>query len=142
VTDNLTNDVETALRASLLAVAGETPIRGVSLPLEVEPETVYISKAVMYSDRRPVTLGDGGQDEMTGIFQVDVNVPLDVDPADGGDVVDRMLDYYCAGRKLEAGKGTVFVRRSAPSTERRGSTGTVTKSVSVYWFSRSTRRSS
>lgn len=142
MTVNLTSDVEIALRASLLDVAGETPVRAVTLPVEVEPVGVYISKVVLYTDRRAVTLGDGGQDEMTGIFQVDVNVPPEVDPADGSAVVDRMLDYYSAGRKLEAGSGIVFVRRSTPSTERRGSTGTVTKSVSVYWFSRSTRRTS
>jgi len=138
--NNLTSDVEVALRASLLAAAGGVPIIGVNLPVGVEPQEVYMSRAVLYTDRRAVSMGDGGEDELRGIFQVDINSPPEVDLSTGSKIVDRILDYFYAGRKLAAGSGVVYVRRSVPSSERRGDTGTVTKSVSVYWFSRSFRR--
>lgn len=85
-------------------------------------------------DRFVASLGSGGQDEWTGIMQVDIHYPENDGPKNLSLKVGSLLEFFSAGRIFTKGGQPVKVRRSAPSGVRKDGASWV-KSVSVYWSS-------
>ncbi len=90
--------------------------------------------------RSPDTLGDEGQDEHRGVFQVDVYVPENDGTARILGYAESLLSYFKAGRRFTYNGQNVRVRYSSPSSIRKDdSSASYVKSVSVYWQSWSQR---
>lgn len=92
------------------------------------------------ADRRVATLGDSGEDQNSGFFQINFYVPENSGTAQLLSYADTALVYFKAGRSFTYNGQVVKVRRSSPSPIRKddGSAGYLT-SVTVYWDSRSLR---
>lgn len=83
------------------------------------------------------SMGEGGQDESTGVFQIDVNAPENSGTAllKEGDILRA---YFVAGRSLTYQGQCVQVRKTDISAIRRVD-GWLRISASVYYSSHSTR---
>jgi hypothetical protein len=57
------------------------------------------------------SLGVGGNDETVGVFQVDLNYPLNDGTANALAAVQKLRDYFVAGRRLVYQGQTVKVER-------------------------------
>lgn len=57
------------------------------------------------------SLGVGGNDETAGVFQVDLNYPLNDGTANALAAVQKLRDYFVAGRRLVYQGQTVKVER-------------------------------
>lgn len=57
------------------------------------------------------SLGVGGNDETVGVFQVDLNYPLNDGTANALAAVQKLRDYFVAGRRLVYSGQTVKVER-------------------------------
>lgn len=86
------------------------------------------------------SLGVGGQDEHTGVFQVDVSVPeVGGNPREALlDCADRLRRYFVAGRRLTHCQQGVRVRSASRSAIRRVD-GWLRISVSVTYSAFTTR---
>ena len=52
------------------------------------------------ADTQVASLGVGGNDETVGVFQVDLNYPLNDGTANALGAVQKLRDYFVAGRRL------------------------------------------
>ena len=82
--------------------------------------------------RDPATLGDGGEDEYVGVFQVDVNGPIGEGVRTIIESASAITAYYTAGRTIRKNGQTVKITRSEMGPARPGESAAVV-SVSVYW---------
>ena len=85
-----------------------------------------------------VTLGTGGEDEIAGVFQIDVNVTEGTGTSVLLADLDTLKNYFIAGRWLTYQGQNVLVRKAEPSQIRRVD-GWQRISLSVFYTSRQTR---
>lgn len=86
----------------------------------------------------PVTLGSGGENEVTGIFQIDVNVPLDTGEKQLQETLDILRSFFTPGKVLTYNGVTVTVKRFNKSPARQIA-GWHRRSASVYYYNRTPR---
>nr|WP_024308499.1 phage tail terminator-like protein [Pseudomonas sp. P818] len=84
------------------------------------------------------TLGVGGNDETTGIFQVDLNYPLNDGTANILAAVQKLRDYFVAGRSLVYRGQCVKVER-VTRNNLRPVDGWQQISVSIYYIAQTVR---
>lgn len=88
----------------------------------------------------PVTLGDGGQDETKGIFQIHINTSLGFDgTSSAAEVMAFLNSYFTAGTVLNYDSAVVRVSRSGKEGPSGESGGYYRCLYSVYWFCRHNR---
>jgi hypothetical protein len=85
-----------------------------------------------------VTLGNGGEDELTGIFQLDIFMPLGKGEKEALDISDKLRTYFTAGRRFVYMGQEVVIRNCGRSQ------GFIANNqfripISVIWYSRLTR---
>lgn len=106
-------------------------------PPQGEPWAQYTN---LLGDAAPATMGDGGEDNYSGIFQIDFFVPENDGTGRLLIFAGQTIMHFKAGRVFSFNGQEVKVRRSSPSPIRRNeSGGSYLISVSVYWDSRSQR---
>ena len=86
----------------------------------------------------PVTLGKGGEDEVSGVFQIDINVPEGSGTSTLLTDMDTLKSSFVAGKWLAYQGQNVLIRKADPSAIRRID-GWLRISLSVYYTSRQTR---
>lgn len=84
------------------------------------------------------TLGVGGNDETTGIFQVDLNYPLNDGTANILGAVQKLRDYFVAGRRLVYQGQCVKVER-VTRNNLRPVDGWQQINVSIYYIAQTVR---
>lgn len=100
----------------------------------------YASVYLLSPNRLPVTLGEGGEDEITGVFQIDFHTPENQGTGDLHDYADAACLYFVAGQGLTYLGQKVVITRATPSAIYRSSVdGTFAISVSVYYRARLVR---
>jgi hypothetical protein len=126
----------TAYRAALPALINQTAYEGAAFT----PTTGTKWGAVfnLRASADVASLGAGGQDEHTGVFQIDVNVPENTGTASLLADADTLRAYFIAGRYFTYESQSVLVRRCDVSPIRRVD-GWLRVSASVTYSARSTR---
>ena len=120
----------TAYRAAMPALVDATAYEGASFTPTVGQKWAQLTNLRASAD--PVTLGTGGQDEHSGVFQIDVNVPEDTGTATLLADADTLRAYFVAGRSFTYQTQSVRVRRADVSPIRRVD-GWLRVSVSVTY---------
>ena len=82
--------------------------------------------------RDPKTLGDAGEDEYAGVFQIDVYGQQGQGVRPVLEAAGALTAYYKAGKSFIKDDQAVRIRKSELSTPRRDGVRLVS-SVSVYW---------
>lgn len=82
--------------------------------------------------RDPFTMGDEGDDEYTGVFQIDVNGPVGEGTRTIVDAAGFLTAFYKAGKVVSSNGRDVKIHRSEISQARPGAASVVI-SVTVYW---------
>lgn len=92
------------------------------------------------ADKFVRSLGDSGQDNVTGFFQMDFFVPENTGTAGLHGYADTALDYFKNGRRFTYGGQGVKVRRSSLTPIRRDqSSASYGITISVFWDSPTSR---
>lgn len=93
--------------------------------------------AVWYMPNTPVgvTAGEGGLDEITGIFQIDLNYPLNSGTKAARDMANKVMDAFPQGHNLMYNDAWVRPRQIG-RTQGREVDGWWRVSVTVVWYSR------
>lgn len=92
------------------------------------------------ADKYVNTLGDGGQDEVTGFFQIDYYVPENDGTGRLHGYADATLNYFKNGRRFTYLGQEVKIRRTSFTQIRRDDkSASFNITLSVYWDSPATR---
>ena len=115
---------------------------GISLPTAYPAKEFNVTGVtfaeifVMFASRRVLTMGDKGEDRLTGILQVNVHVPEDTGIGELFSNLDTVSSYFSAGSTFTYnGQSVKIYRAPDPSPLGRSEklAGNV-QSVSVYWM--------
>lgn len=95
-------DVDGCLRYHLIeAVGTTTPIAFVNMPSPVVADGgTWLQMFHMSSDRNIATLGDKGEDGVTGYIQIDVMTPIGHGTASAKALLDKIAKRFCPGAHL------------------------------------------
>lgn len=111
---------------------------GLTVAYEQRPTTPPADGSLYYAlfnlpaGKTPRTLGMDGQDEYTGVFQVDVVGPNAEGVSKVVKEASRLSAFYTAGRRFSKDGQEVIIRRSQISQARPDGVH-LTVSVSIYW---------
>lgn len=120
----------TAYRAAMPSLVSSTAYEGMSFTPTVGQKWGQVTNLRAGADM--ASLGVGGQDESTGVFQIDVSVPENSGTATLLADADTLRAYFVAGRSFTYQSQSVRVRRADVSPIRRVD-GWLRVSVSVTY---------
>lgn len=126
----------TAYRDAMPALADSTAYEGKSFTPTTGTKWAQLTNLRAAAD--PVTLGVGGQDDHSGVFQIDVNVPENTGTATLLADADTLRAYFVAGRSFTYQTQSVRARRADVSAIRRVD-GWLRVSVSITYSALTTR---
>lgn len=106
-----------AYRAAMPALVNSTAYEGVAFTPTVGSKWAKVKN--MRAGDDVASLGVGGMDESTGVFQIDVSVPENTGTATLLADADTLRAYFVAGRLFTYQSQTVRVRRADVSPIRR-----------------------
>lgn len=134
-------NIDAALIAAFKTLdLGGTPVGYAGETFVPPNNAAYAVVNNLHGPRTVATLGGTGDDEYSGILQVDFAFPTGSGTKAVYDQVQKVLDLFSAGSKWSSGGQDVYVKRSTPSPIRNEqATAGEVMSVSVYWYSRSQR---
>lgn len=90
--------------------------------------------------RTVATLGDGGEDKISGFFQIDVFFPENIGTAPVLRTMDTIHNYFHPGRRFVYDGQEVRIRRTSLTPARRSTDSASYRStVTAYWDSSTTR---
>jgi len=122
----------TAIRAAI----------GTNVPTELEnaaftptPETLWISVSFLPVDDTAATLGAGGENEVTYICQVTVNVPTNTGEATLQGTLNTLRDYFTPGKLLTYSTHSVRLTKFDISPPRQADVW-YRRSASIYYYAR------
>lgn len=125
-----------AYRAAMPALVDSTAYEGASFTPTIGSKWGQVTNLRAGAD--VATLGTGGQDETTGVFQIDVSVPENTGTAALLADADTLRAYFVAGRGFTYQSQSVRVRRADVSPIRRVD-GWLRVSVSITYSALTTR---
>lgn len=131
-------DIEKALITELSAVDSTTPRGYPNDELEDKPDGLWLQLHNLRVESIPVTLGDAGEDNHSGIFQVDLNYPVNKGTKDILAKADIYTDFFTAGKTLVYNGQEVKVLSSS-LTPGRYVGGYYRISFTVNYYARTTR---
>ena len=133
------NKVNAALVAAYKTVVPELPTHYEN---QTAPKTDNVMWAKVFNrpaSNDPATMGDAGEDNLTGFFQINIYEPQS--PAKGvkalNDKASAFVNLFKAGRRFVYQGQEVVIRRAVPSGigSAEGLADNVI-TVTVYWYSR------
>jgi hypothetical protein len=127
-----------AYRAAMPGLINATAYEGAAFTPTVGSKWAQLTNLRAGDD--PATLGIGGQDEASGVFQIDISVAENTGTAALLTDADTLKAYFVGGRTFTYESQCVHVRKADVSQIRRVD-GWLRISVSVFYLSRSTRGS-
>ena len=95
-------DIEKALIAALKVVDAVTPrsFPNSEIKEEDKPDGLWLQLNNLRVESRPVTLGNRGEDNHPGLFQIDINYPANRGTKDILLKADEIISYFTAGKSL------------------------------------------
>jgi len=132
-------DINAALVQGLVASSLGLPIGHEGRDFDPPaPDAPWCSWFNLPASTDPISIGVGGNDETTGIFQVDLNYPLNKGTADILAAVQALRDYFVSGRRLEYNGQCLHIRRVVRNNLRPVD-GWQQINVSIYYDATTTR---
>ena len=104
-------------------------------PSKANGKEVFIGLTYLPNIPSVQTLGDGGEDELNGIMQLDIYAPMGKGEKEALDIVDALRSYFTAGRRFSY-SGQEVVIENCGRTEGFISNNLFRIPVSVIWYSR------
>lgn len=78
--------------------------------------TPWIKPTIMFAEPRQAELGEDGMNYLSGILQVSIFIPLNVDgDGDAADIAAKLIGYFKRGTKLTSSATPVICERAWPS---------------------------
>lgn len=96
---------------------------------------LWIKLALLPVDDAPVSYGTTGENELTGILQLDVNVPKNAGEQRLQETLDNLRSFFTPGKPLVYSGVTVNVKRFVTSPSRQVDSWH-RRSASVYYYAR------
>lgn len=133
--------IEKALVDAVRLVAGATPTGWPAkelVPEEIPADSLWLQCYNQPSGTAPATLGDQGEDECRGFFQIDINVPKNKGTGEALNKADEFASAFTAGKSLFYNAQEVRITRTSLSPGRYvGNFYRV--SLSVFYYARKVR---
>lgn len=106
-----------------------------NVPAKPNHDSTWIGLTYIPNIPFVTTLGDGGEDEINGILQLDIYVPTGSGEKEALDIVDVLRSYFTAGRRISYSGQEVVIQNCGRSD------GFISNNffripVSVIWYSR------
>lgn len=131
--------IEKAIVASIQThIAGGIPLQHPGIILETTPDSLWLALFNIPGVSKPVTLGDQGEDEHRGFFQVDVNYPKNKGSAQVLAKIDEIATAFPSGRTLTYNTQVVKILASS-ITPGRYVGGYYRVSLTVNYYARTKR---
>lgn len=131
-------DIEIALIQAVETLDAATPKGYPNKQLKDPPNSLWLAMHNMRANSRPVTLGDAGEDNHDGIFQIDINVPESEGSGNATNKADVFASFFTAGRALVYNGQNVRVISSSLSPGRYVG-GYYRLSLNVRYYARTVR---
>lgn len=103
-----------------------------------DPNTAWAKLFVLPNPPSVASLGANGQDEHDGVFQIDLNYPLNQGTLAINQKADACRNFYFAGRKLIFADQALTVTACAKSSGQ-FIDGWYRVILSIFWYTRTTR---
>ena len=104
-------------------------------PKTPDGKSIYMGLTYLPNIPTVQTLGDGGEDDLNGLMQIDIYVPNGKGEKQALDIVDALRSYFTAGRRFSY-SGQEVVIENCGRTEGFISNNLFRIPVSVIWYSR------
>lgn len=102
--------------------------------------SIWVKVTNMPAARSVRTMGDGGEDDITGVFQIDVHVPENSGTAAILRPVDKIHNHFHPGRRFTyEGQQVKVLRSSLTPVRKLSDSASYRSSVSVFWTSPTVR---
>jgi hypothetical protein len=131
-------DIEKALIAAALSVDAVTPIAYPNDVLETKPDGLWLQFFNLRGLSNVATLGDAGEDNHPGVFQIDINQPENKGSKDVLAKGDEFATFFKAGKALTYDSQIVRILSCSLGPGRYVG-GYYRLSLSVNYYARTTR---
>lgn len=135
------NDVRAALVQAYLDAftpGAVPPTEYENVPFNATGLSLWTSVSYLPGQPAVATFGDGGEDEVRGYLQVDINIPRGKGEKPQFDVVQTLQNFFTAGLSLSYNNGTATIISCGNTPGRQVDTW-YRRSVSIYFYARTTR---
>lgn len=128
--------IQEALTKGVIDIFGED---SVVVPNVLEAkEGFHVELHYIPSEVRPITMGDSGEDNHTGLIQVNLVAPFGTGTALTKEKCAQLTGIFKAGYKVWYNNTIVTIQRAQEETSFRRDQWWITP-VSIYWYSRVNR---
>lgn len=131
--------IEAALRQAFSSGGFALPVAQENVVYKPQAGTAWAELFIIPNRPAAVTLGDSGQDEYTGIMQVNLNYPL----GEGSGLAAQKADEICAvfkgGAAFTYDSQTVHIRNSGKDRVAQNINGFYQTTLTITWYARYTR---
>lgn len=103
-------------------------------------KSVWFKLTCLENPADPVTLGDRGQDEITGVFQIDINTPLNSSTKANEIAMEKLRLFFTIGKPISYGSTVIRIERCGKSGASSESQGYWNSTISVFWTARINRQ--
>lgn len=134
-------DIQKALVAAVITADPTTPKGYPNRPLDDNDKPtngIWLQMHNLRGESLPATLGNAGEDNHPGLFQIDVNYPRNVGDGPLLQKVDEIASFFTAGKLLTYNTQNVRVQ-STSVTQARVVGGYFRISVTVTYYARTFR---
>ena len=135
----MSSSVRSALVQSFVDLAAanswDYPIIAENHPQEPNHSGIWFGLTYIPDIPDVATLGDGGEDEVRGIFQIDIFTPINTGEKEPQDLIDVMRSYFTAGRRFSYNQQEVVITQCG-RTDGFISNNYFRIPLSVIWYSR------
>ena len=131
-------EIEKALIDAALAVDAVTPMGFPNNLLKDPPDGLWLQLHNIHAESTPATLGNVGEDNHPGLFQIDINYPQNKGSGVSLAKADEFATFFTAGKSLLYNAQTVKVLSSTLDPARYVG-GYYRLSFTVKYYARTTR---
>lgn len=83
-----------------------------------------------------ITLGEGGQNNITGVFQINIMVPLGSSVLVTNQIVEKVNNFFAIGKGFTYGATTLRIKRCGKAGSSGEAQGYFKTMLSVFWEAR------
>ena len=130
--------IDSALLSSFDAGSFGLPIASENRPYDPQPGTAWAQLFVVHAQPSIATMGSGGQDEITGFLQVNLNYPEGSGGGAAKQKATAIRDYFTAGTKHSYGGVDVYIANAGRSASFNIDSW-YRLVVTINWYTRLTR---
>lgn len=133
------SEIDSSLISSMLTAlpeaVGATQFENAK-PFDPKGKPLWFQVFNLTNPAEAITLGDGGQNNITGVFQINIMVPLGTSVFATNTVIEKVNNFFAIGKGLTYGDTTLRVTRCGKSGSSGESQGYYRTMVSIFWEAR------